>query len=98
MPSDWSALFSVFGAKPTFLTLWYQSGQAGANAQGEFPWIYKDFMTGLQNFYDNRPLNVKFGVGYPGFNTFYAAGGWGPGPGLTLPSHGTCTFSRTLQL
>jgi hypothetical protein len=96
-PSDWGSLLSVFATKPTFLTLWYQSDQAGANAQGEFAWIYKDFMTGLQNFYDNRPMNVKFGVGYPGFNTFYAAGGWGAGPGWGLPYDGTGTFSGTLQ-
>jgi hypothetical protein len=88
----------VFASPPTFLTLWYQSDQAGASAQGEFPWIYSDFMTGLQNFYDDRPLNVKLGVGYPGFNTFYVAGGWGPGPGWTLPYNGTSTFSGTLQL
>jgi hypothetical protein len=98
MPSDWSAIFSVLSRTPTFLTLWYQSNQAGASAQGEFPWLYKDFMTGLQNFYDNRPMGVKFGVGYPGFNTFYAAGGWGAGPGWTLPYNGTDTFSQTLQL
>jgi hypothetical protein len=98
MPSDWSAIFSVLSTTPTFLTLWYQSNQAGGSAQGEFSWLYKDFMTGLTNFYDNRPMNVKFGVAYPGFNTFYAAGGWGAGPGWSLPYNGTGTFSGTLQL
>jgi hypothetical protein len=97
-PSDWSSLLSVFPARPTFLTLWYQSNQAGANAQGEFAWLYSDFMMGLQHFYNNHPLGVKFGAAYPGFNTFYAAGGWGAGPGWTLPYNGTSTFSGTLQL
>jgi hypothetical protein len=96
-PSSWSAIFSVFPTKPTFLTLWYQSQQAGGNAQGEFPWIYSDFFTGLQNFYAYRPVGVKLGVAYPGFNTFYGAGGWG-GPGWGLPYNGTGTFSQALQL
>jgi hypothetical protein len=98
MPSDWSSIFSVISSPPTFLTLWYQDQQAGASAQGEFPWVYKDFMTGLQNFYNMRPMAVKFGVAYPGFNTFYAAGNWGAGPGWTLPYNGSSTFSQTLQL
>ena len=97
-PANWSSILSVFASPPTFLTLWYESSDAGASAQGEFPWLYSDFMTGLQNFYSDRPLGVKFGVGYPGFNTFYVAGGWGPGPGWTLPYNGTSTFSQTLQL
>jgi uncharacterized membrane protein YgcG len=96
-PSYWSSILSVFSPAPTFLTLWYESNDAGASAQGEFPWLYTDFLTGLQNFYDDRPLGVKFGVAYPGFNTFYAAGGW-PGPTWTLPYNGTSTFSQTLQL
>jgi hypothetical protein len=96
-PSSWSAIFSVFGQKPTFLTLWYQSNQAGGSASGEFPWLYSDFLGGLQNFYSYRSVNVKFGVAYPGFNTFYAAGGWG-GPGWGLPYNGTSTFGQTLGM
>jgi hypothetical protein len=97
VPADWSSIFSAFSQAPTFLTLWYQSNEAGSSAQGEFPWIYTDFMTGLQNFYANRPLNVKLGVAYPGFNPFYAAGGW-PGPTWTLPYDGTGTIQQTFQL
>ncbi|WNG26576.1 endo-alpha-mannosidase [Cystobacter fuscus] len=96
-PSDWSNIFSPLSTKPTFLTLWYQNGDAGANAQGEYPWIYSDFTTGLQNFYNNRPLGVKFGVAYPGFNTFYTAGGWG-GPTWSLPYNGTGTFGQTMDM
>ncbi len=93
-PGEWSGVFAPFTTKPTFLTLWYQSQQAGANAQGEFAWIYSDGMAGLDYFYANRPLGVKFGVAYPGFHTFYAAGGWG-GPGWSLP-YGS-TFAATLD-
>lgn len=96
-PGDWSSIFSVLPTKPTFLTLWYESGEAGSNASGEYPWIYSDFTAGLSNFYNNRPLNVKFGVAYPGFNTFYTAGGWG-GPGWSLPHNGTGTFAQTVDL
>jgi hypothetical protein len=96
-PSDWTSIFAPLPTKPTFLSLWYQSNQPGANASGEYPWIYSDFTTGLTNFYNNRPLNVKFGVAYPGFNTFYTAGGWG-GPGWSLPYNGTGTFGQTLDL
>ncbi|MDC0714964.1 glycoside hydrolase family 71/99-like protein [Stigmatella sp. ncwal1] len=96
-PSDWTNIFSPLSTKPTFLTLWYESGEAGSNAKGEYPWIYSDFTTGLQNFYNNRPLGVKFGVAYPGFNTFYTDGGWG-GPGWSLPHNGTGTLGQTLDL
>jgi len=92
--ADWTSIFSTFTTKPTFLTLWYQGTQPGVNGKGEFAWIYSDGMTGLDNFYNNRPLNLKFGVGYPGFNTYYAAGGWS-GPAWTLP-YGS-TFATTLD-
>jgi len=96
-PNDWNTIFSPFGGnKPTFLTLWYQMQQAEGNVAGEYPWIYSDFYDGLRNFYNNRPLNVKFGVAYPGFRTFYEQGGWG-GPGFSLPV-ALDTFSQTLDL
>ncbi len=30
-----------------------------SSAAGEYAWIYSDFMDGLDNFYNNRPLGVK---------------------------------------
>ncbi|CAG7731803.1 unnamed protein product [Allacma fusca] len=94
-PGEWDAIFAPFGGqRPTFLTLWYQSHQA--NAAGEYNWIYSDFLDGLRNFYNNRPLGVKMGNAYPGFNTFYDQGGW-PGPGWSLPT-GLDTFQQTLNL
>lgn len=35
-----------------------------------------DSYTGLRHFYADRQLNIKFGVSYPGFHTFYELGGW----------------------
>jgi hypothetical protein len=96
-PSDWDQIFAPLSQKPTFVTLWYQSGVAGSDASGEFAWLYMDFITGLTNFYQNHPLDVKLGVAYPGFNPFYAAGGWS-GPSYQLPYNGTGTFSQTLSL
>lgn len=55
-----------------------------------------DFLTGLQHFYQDRSLNIKFGVSYPGFNTFYTYGGW-DGPTWGLPV-GPDTVSQTLDL
>ncbi|MET0401946.1 MAG: glycoside hydrolase family 71/99-like protein [Cystobacter sp.] len=96
-PSDWTQVFSPLSQKPTFLTLWYESQEAGASAQGEYAWIYSDFLTGLDNFYKNRSLGVKFGVAYPGFRTFYTEGG-GVGPNWSLAHNGLSTFAQTLDL
>ncbi|CAG2166406.1 unnamed protein product [Oppiella nova] len=94
--SQWDQAFTPLNPKPLFLPLWYQIGDCGTSGKGEYPWIYSDFMSGLQNFYSNHPLPFKMGVAYPGFNTDYAAGGWG-GPTWTIPV-GTDTFSQTLSL
>ncbi|NOK21473.1 glycoside hydrolase family 71/99-like protein [Corallococcus carmarthensis] len=94
---DWTNVFSPLSQKPTFLTLWYESGEAGANAKGEFAWIYPDFTTGLTHFYNNQPSPLKFGSVYPGFRSFYAAGGWG-GPTWEIAHNGLNSFNQTLDL
>ncbi len=98
-PAAWASILGALPTPPTFLTLWYQSSQAGANAAGEFNWIYSDFLTGLQNFYQNRvpTLGVAAGVAYPGFNSFYAQGGWG-GPTWVIPQNNGQTLTQTLAL
>lgn len=55
-----------------------------------------DFYTGLRHFYADRQTNIKFGVSYPGFNTYYTLGGWG-GPTWGLPV-GPDTVATTLDL
>jgi hypothetical protein len=75
--SNWTNAFSGLNPKPTFLTLWYEHDDAGANCKGEYSWIYSDYLTGLDNFYANRTnYGTKMASAYPGFNAFYAAGGW----------------------
>ncbi len=98
-PADWAQILGVLPTAPTFLPLWYQSQQAGANAAGEFSWIYSDFLTGLQNFYRNRAptLGVAGGAAYPGFDSFYAQGGWG-GPTWVIPHNNGQTLAQTLAL
>lgn len=98
-PAQWTQILGALPTPPTFLTLWYQSQQAGANAAGEFNWIYSDFLAGLTNFYQNRAptLGVAAGVAYPGFDSFYAQGGWG-GPTWVIPQNNGQTLTQTLAL
>jgi hypothetical protein len=98
-PSDWTQILSVLPTQPTFLTLWYESQEAGANAAGEYSWIYSDFLTGLQNFYTNKvpTLSTAGGVAYPGFEGFYAQGGWS-GPSWSIAPNNGQTLSQTLAL
>jgi len=94
-PDQWTNIFSVLNPKPAFYTLWYEREEAGANAIGEFNWIYFDYMAGLDWFYTMRDY-PKIGGAYPGFNTYYALGGWPGDPGWNIPV-GAQTWSETLD-
>jgi hypothetical protein len=95
--AGWTAAFSVLSTKPSFFTLWFQSSEAGALATGEFAWIPQDNFTTLNNFYNNSYTGAKIGSAYPGFNSFYAKGGWA-GPTWIIPANGVSNFSQTLDL
>ncbi|RYZ97287.1 MAG: carbohydrate-binding protein [Moraxellaceae bacterium] len=99
--ADWSDVFSVLPNKPYFLTLWYEHGEAGVNGKGEYSWIYQDgtpYLTHLTNFYKNATnYGMKMGAAAPGFNAFYAAGGWGSNP-FVINANGTSTYQATLDL
>ncbi len=98
-PSEWTSIFSVFTTKPKFLTLWYQSGEAGDNASGEFGWVYQDndsHLTHLDRFYDRNINGMKMVSAYPGFKDFYKEGGWGNGY-FIIDHNGTETFTTTLN-
>jgi hypothetical protein len=84
----WTQIFANSGTNPTFMPLEYQSGDAGANADGEFAWPYQtpnttDHLSQVSSFYSSRAGSLKVsgktvgGIAYPGFNDFYAQGGWG---------------------
>lgn len=98
-PAQWTQILAALPTLPTFLTLWYESAEAGANASGEFSWVYSDFLNGLRNFYVNRApgLGVAAGSAYPGFDGFYAQGGWA-GPTWTIPHNNGQTLTQTLAL
>ncbi|KAF2515649.1 glycoside hydrolase family 71/99-like protein [Flavobacterium foetidum] len=98
-PAEWTSVFNTLTEKPTFLTLWDQSVEAGANASGEYAWVYKN-STYLTNFYTNtKPkLSVAMGAAYPGFKDFYAEGGGGAAIGWTIEHNNGETLDETLSL
>jgi hypothetical protein len=104
--ADWTAILSVFPTNPSFFALWYNNA-AGANADGKFAWPAQNGLQGLSDFATGRD-GVNHGlmipVLYPGFNPYYADGGW-PGPtfkiSYTLKGDGTeggDTFRSTFDL
>jgi hypothetical protein len=97
-PSAWSDILSHAGEDVEFLPLWYENGDAGANADGEYAWIYSDYLTGLQNFYANRAPGLKtvMGVAYPGFNDYYVQGGAGQSY-FFIPENNGATLNETLN-
>jgi hypothetical protein len=102
-PSQWTQIMAQAGEDVDFLTLEYQMGEAGANADGEFAWPYQDtgtsnHLTHLRNFYLNRAptLQDAAGVAYPGFYDFYAQGGAGSGY-FYIPENNGQTLADTLS-
>ncbi|RUT72393.1 hypothetical protein D0817_01940 [Flavobacterium cupreum] len=98
-PAEWTNIFNTLTAKPTFVTLWDQSVEAGDNASGEYAWVYKN-STYLTNFYTNtKPkLSVAIGSAYPGFKDFYAQGGGGAAIGWTIEHNNGATLDETLAM
>lgn len=98
-PEQWTNAFSNLTTKPTFLTLWHESSEAGSNASGEYAWVYQD-NSHLSNFYTNNlpNLSVAMGSAYPGFKDFYAQGGGGDPIGWTIEHNNGATLDETLNL
>jgi len=97
--NEWQRTFSVLSNKPRLLSLWYQGTVTGNAGSGEFAWVYSDYLTGLQNFYQNRApgLPTAFAAAYPGFKDFYSPGGWG-NTLFVIDHNGTSTLQNTLTL
>ena len=97
--NDWTTILASISTSPTFLSLWYESGDLGANATGEFSWVYQD-NTHIDNFYKNqiKKFDVGMGSAYPGFKDYYAEGGWGTSIGWTIEHNNGLTFDKTLEL
>lgn len=98
-PEEWTAAFSNLSTKPTFLTLWNESNEAGENASGEYSWIYEN-NANLNNFYvNNLPnLDVAMGSAYPGFHDYYAEGGTSTVIGWTIDHNNGTTLDETLSM
>ena len=100
-PAQWTEILAEAGEDVEFLTLWYESGDAGSNADGEYAWVYQDgnnhLTHHLENFYKNRAPNLKTAVGsaYPGFHDFYKEGGAGNGY-FFIDHNGGATLDQTL--
>jgi len=100
-PDTWTNIMPSAGEELEFLTLWYESGDAGVNADGEFSWVYQDnlgHLTHLDNFYNLRAPQQKtvMGSAYPGFNDYYEEGGAGSGY-FYIPHYFGSTLSETLN-
>jgi MYXO-CTERM domain-containing protein len=105
-PADWTNILSVFPTSPSFFALWYNNA-SGGNADGKFAWIAQNALKGVSDF-DNGLDGVNHGlmipVLYPGFNSYYAQGGW-PGPTFKISytlktdnTEGGDTFRSTFDL
>ena len=58
-PAQWTQILAQAGEPVDFVTLWYESGEAGTNADGEYAWIYEEenldnHLTHQSNFYRLR--------------------------------------------
>jgi hypothetical protein len=95
--ANWTNAFADLNPKPSFFPLWYNYN-AGANATGYFAWIYSDYTTGLNSFYNNGTFPTKIGAVYPGFKDYYTAGGVYDPVSWEIAHNGTNTFNTTLDL
>ena len=80
------------------MPLWYQSNDAGANADGEYSWVFEDearddHLSRLEGFYVDRApgLGVAGASAYPGFDVF-------GGADFQIPHDGGQTLADTLAL
>jgi hypothetical protein len=104
-PSQWTQILSQAGEEVDLLTLWYEGAEAGANASGEYAWIYEDapqnnHLQHQRNFYLTRSQQVDMagGVAYPGFDDFYVEGGVGQVVPFDIPHNDGQTLDSMLAL
>ncbi len=97
----WNNIFSVFpeAEKPHFLTLWAAQDAVGDSASGEFLWVAEDHLVAHDYYYDTYLGNNSVTVGstYPGFDSFYEAGGWGLQHEWGITHNAGTTFLETLN-
>lgn len=99
-PAQWTEILAEAGEDIEYLTLWFESGEAGTNADGEYAWVYQDnnnHINHLQSFYTNRAPQLKtvMGSAYPGFYDYYKEGAAGSGY-FYIPHNYGNTLDQTL--
>jgi hypothetical protein len=104
-PDQWTQILANAGEPVNFMTLWYESNEAGTNADGEYAWIYEEenadnHLTHQTNFYRLRAPNIDTagGAAYPGFNDYYEEGGVGNIIPFEIPHNGGQTLDALLNL
>jgi hypothetical protein len=104
-PSQWTQILGQAGEEVDLLTLWYEGSEAGANASGEYAWIYEDaalnnHLQHQRNFYVTRSqqLDMAGGVAYPGFDDYYVEGGVGQVVPFDIPHNDGQTLDSMLAL
>jgi hypothetical protein len=104
-PAQWTQILAEAGEDVDFNTLWYEMNDAGANADGEYAWVYEEenldnHLTHQSNFYRLRApdLGTAGGVAYPGFNDYYAEGGVGNVVAFEIPHNNGQTLDSVLDL
>jgi hypothetical protein len=101
---QWTQILAEAGEDVDFLTLWYEKNDAGANADGEYAWIYQDAgRTHLQHQSDffnfHAPtLGTAGGSAYPGFNDYYQEGGTSTNIGFEIHHDNGQTLAALLTL
>ena len=102
-PSQWTSILGAAGQDTEFLSLW-DNDNAGANADGQYVWIYQspgqsNFYSYLESYYRDRAPSKKtvMAVAYPGFYDFYAEGGAGQSY-FNIPHSSGQTLDQTLGL
>lgn len=96
--AQWTQILASAGEDVEFLPLWYESGDAGANADGEYSWVFEDenrddHLARLEEFYVNRAptLGTVGASAYPGFDVF-------GGANFQIPHDNGQTLAQTLAL
>jgi hypothetical protein len=103
-PSQWDTILNQAGEDVTFQTLWYESAEAGADADGEYAWIWEEesadnHLLHQRSFLNSRALSLGTagGVAYPGFEDYYEEGGVGDIIPFDIPHNGGQTLDAVLD-
>lgn len=100
--SDWDNIYSVFDnfEQPELISLWGLQQNLGNHFGGEFLWVAPDHLSAQDYYYQTyaNTNDITIGSAYPGFSSYYTAGGWLQGSNdWTLPVNDGDTFIEVLN-